>query len=114
MINSLPIGFPGLGLELDFKNYFTVFGYAIYWYAVIICVGLLIAYLYADRITRRSVAGRGIGELPLMQKSKIVKLLAPFQVEVSNQWEVMKDKAKTKDLTNLIIELFAEKVVVNT
>ena len=49
MINSLPIGFPGLGIELDFKNYFTVFGYAIYWYAVIICIGLLVAYLYADK-----------------------------------------------------------------
>ncbi len=49
MIDSMPIGFPGLGFELDFKNYFSVFGYAIYWYAVIICVGLFIAYLYADR-----------------------------------------------------------------
>ncbi len=49
MINSLPIGFPGLGIELDFKNYFTIFGYAIYWYAVIICLGLLVAYLYADK-----------------------------------------------------------------
>ncbi len=49
MIDSLPIGFPGLGFELVFKNYFTVFGYAIYWYAVIICLGLLVAYLYADK-----------------------------------------------------------------
>ncbi len=49
MIDSLPIGFPGLGIELDFKNYISVFGYAIYWYAIIICIGLLLAYLYADK-----------------------------------------------------------------
>ena len=34
---------------MDFKNYFTVFGFPIYWYAVIICVGLVAAYIYADR-----------------------------------------------------------------
>lgn len=50
MIDSLPIGFPGLGIEkIDFKNYISVFGYAIYWYAIIICFGLLVAYIYADR-----------------------------------------------------------------
>lgn len=49
MINSMPISFPSLGIELDFKNYISVFGYAIYWYAIIICFGLLLAYLYADK-----------------------------------------------------------------
>lgn len=49
MIDSYPISFPKLGLYMDFKNYFTVFGFPIYWYAVIICVGLVAAYIYADR-----------------------------------------------------------------
>lgn len=49
MIDSYPISFPELGLYMDFKNYFTVFGFPIYWYAVIICVGLVAAYIYADR-----------------------------------------------------------------
>lgn len=54
--------------------------------------------LHADRITRRAVAGRGIGELPLMQKSKVIQAIAPFQVEVSNSWEIMKEKGKQGDL----------------
>ena len=47
--------------------------------------------LYADDITRRSVAGRGIGEIPLTQQAQITKLVAPFQVEVNNQWELIKE-----------------------
>lgn len=57
---------------------------------------------YADDITRRSVAGRGIGELPLTQKSRVVKLLAPFQVEVNNSYQLLKEKFKEKDAAGLI------------
>lgn len=46
---------------------------------------------YADDWTRKMVAGRGIGEVPLMQKSKIMQLVAPFQLEVQNQWHVLQD-----------------------
>lgn len=46
---------------------------------------------YADNLVRKAVAGRGIGELPLTQKSEIVKLLAPFQVEVANTWQLMQE-----------------------
>lgn len=49
---------------------------------------------YADDWTRRMVAGRGIGEVPIMQKSKIVQILAPFQLEVANQWRVFGDWAR--------------------
>ncbi|MFV0551067.1 MAG: hypothetical protein ACK5L6_03970 [Anaerorhabdus sp.] len=45
---------------------------------------------YADDITRKAVAGRGIGEVPLMQKSKLVGLVAPFQVEVNNAYQILK------------------------
>lgn len=46
---------------------------------------------YADDITRNLVAGRGIGEVPLVQKAKVTQMLAPFQLEVGNLWWVMKD-----------------------
>lgn len=53
---------------------------------------------YADDITRRSVAGRGIGEIPLLQKAKITTLFAPFQIEVNNAYQVLKEKFREKDL----------------
>ncbi len=46
---------------------------------------------YADGLTRSVVAGRGIGEVPLVQKSKLVQLFAPFQLEAANYWHVVKD-----------------------
>ena len=46
---------------------------------------------YADDLTRKLVAGRGVGEVPLAYKSSIVNLLAPFQLEVGNSWLVLKD-----------------------
>jgi len=39
---------------------------------------------FADDITRRIVGGRGVGEMPLIQKSKLFQLAAPFQLEVGN------------------------------
>jgi len=51
---------------------------------------------YADDITREMVAGRGIGEVPLAQKSKLVQLFMPFQLEVGNTWHVMKGWADQK------------------
>lgn len=57
---------------------------------------------YADDITRRAIAGRGVGEVPLMQKSQIIKLLAPFQVEVTNQWNLMKQLVGEKNVGPLV------------
>ncbi|WP_101908880.1 hypothetical protein [Marasmitruncus massiliensis] len=59
--------------------------------------GIKNAVEYADDIARRAVAGRGIGELPITQKSKLVQLFAPFQVEVNNAYQVLKEKVKQKD-----------------
>lgn len=53
---------------------------------------------YADQHTRRLVAGRGIGEVPLMQKSKVFQVAAPFQLEVANLWHVLTDMKKDKDV----------------
>jgi len=58
--------------------------------------GLTEPVKYADDMTRKMVAGRGIGEVPLLQKSKVFQLIAPFQLEVSNIWHVMKEWAGEK------------------
>ncbi len=55
---------------------------------------------YADALTRRAVAGRGVGEVALAQKSELTKLLGPFQVETNNTWQLVKALATdgTKDI----------------
>jgi len=60
---------------------------------------------YADFHTRKLVAGRGVGEVPIVQKSKIFQVMAPFQVEVGNLWHVMGDMAKSKDYAGLFLAL---------
>jgi hypothetical protein len=57
---------------------------------------------FADNATRSLVAGRGIGEVPIGQKSKVFQLIAPFQLEVGNAWWVMEDMVKSKDVGGLI------------
>jgi hypothetical protein len=59
------------------------------------------AVKYADDATRALVAGRGIGEVPLIQKSKLFQLAAPFQLEVGNLWWVMKDQVDAKQFGQL-------------
>jgi hypothetical protein len=58
---------------------------------------------YADDVARKLVAGRGIGEVPLLQKSKVMQLIAPFTVEVNNLWKVQKDFIKAKDFGGLVL-----------
>lgn len=53
--------------------------------------GIPDAINFADDATRRLVAGRGIGEVPLAQKAIVFQLVAPFQLEVANLWWIMKD-----------------------
>lgn len=48
---------------------------------------------YADELTRKCVGGRGIGEMSLHQQTELVKLVAPFQLEVANTWNQMKETA---------------------
>lgn len=67
---------------------------------------------YADDMTKRAVAGRGVGEVPLMQKAKMVKLIAPFQVEVSNAYYVLKEKVGAKDALGLTL-LFLSTFLLN-
>lgn len=70
------------------------------------------AVKYADDETRKLIAGRGIGEVPLAQKANITQLLLPFQLEVANQWRVMGDFVKGKDLAGLMT-LFVASYVLN-
>lgn len=58
---------------------------------------------YADDITRKMVAGRGIGEVPELQRQKLFQLVAPFTLEVGNLWKVQKDFFKKKDFAALAI-----------
>lgn len=56
---------------------------------------------YADDVTSKLVAGRGIGSVPLLQKSQLFQLVAPFQLEVTNLWYVMGDMVRKKDFAAL-------------
>ena len=58
---------------------------------------------YADDITRRCIGGRGVGEIPLTQKSTIVKLFLPFQIETNNTWNLIKERIKKKDVLGLMM-----------
>ncbi|MCG3177013.1 MAG: hypothetical protein MOGMAGMI_01977 [Candidatus Omnitrophica bacterium] len=62
---------------------------------------------YADDWTRKMVAGRSVGEVPLLQKSKYFQVVAPFQLEVGNLWWVIGDEVKKKDFVSLIIFAWA-------
>lgn len=67
---------------------------------------------YADDVTRKMVAGRGIGEVPLLQKSKTFQLIAPFQIEVANVWHVMREWAGEK-AANKFVTFFVASYVMN-
>lgn len=62
---------------------------------------------YADDITRDLVAGRGIGEKPLLQESKVFNVVAPFSLEVGNAWFVLGDFVKRKDFGAIAIFFIA-------
>lgn len=57
---------------------------------------------YADDLTRDMVAGRGVGEVALAQKSKVIQMIAPFQVEVQNLMQVLGNQVKNKEWGTLL------------
>lgn len=57
---------------------------------------------HADDITRKMVAGRSIGEVPLGQKSRLVQMFMPFTLEVGNLWKVQKEFLKSGDIAGLV------------
>lgn len=66
---------------------------------------------YADDITRKMVAGRGVGEVPLLQKAKVFQLVAPFQLEVANVWHVMRDWAGEKAASKFVTFFVASHIM---
>jgi hypothetical protein len=60
------------------------------------------AILKADEMTRKSIGGRGIAEMPLSQKAKITKMIMPFQVEVRNAVNVLGDLGRAKDVGGIV------------
>lgn len=57
---------------------------------------------YADDVTRRTHAGRGVGELAPAMTSRVINLIAPFQVEVNNTYQLLKDNVKQKNYLGLL------------
>ena len=51
-IPSITFPILGDGFKLDFLPYFTIFGWRVYWYGVIIAVGFLLAVVYCLRRTK--------------------------------------------------------------
>lgn len=56
---------------------------------------------YADDATRKIVAGRGIGEVPLGQKALLTQFAAPFTLEVGNALWIMKGWLNKKEYAAL-------------
>jgi hypothetical protein len=58
---------------------------------------------FADNATRNTVAGRGIGGVPLLQKARMTQMIAPFQVELNNSWLQMKDWVDEKQFGKIAL-----------
>lgn len=93
-----------IGME-DIDRFATEFIWSAAYEKALHTKGITDPVRYADYHTRRLVAGRGVGEVPLMQKSKIVQLVAPFQVEVGNLLNVIGDMRVDKDWIGAFVAL---------
>lgn len=79
-------------------------------YEMALAEGMKDPIKHADDVTRSLVAGRGIGEVPLLQKSKMMQLFAPFQLEVANLWHVLGDQVDQKQFGKIITFMLASYV----
>jgi len=66
-------------------------------YGKAISEGILDPVRYADGRVRRAVGGRGIGELPAADRSKVLKLFFPFMREVRNTILLNKEAAQGRN-----------------
>lgn len=71
------------------------------------------AVKFADDATRNVVAGRGVGEVPIAQKAKLTQILTPFQLEVANQWYVMKGWVDNKQFGKIVAFFIANNIANN-
>jgi len=68
---------------------------------------------YADDLTRKMVAGRGVGEVPIAQQSKLFQLVAPFQLEVGNLWNVFGDWVGSKGAASKMVKFSVAAFLMN-
>ena len=66
---------------------------------------------YADDRTKKIVAGRDVGDVPLGQKALMTQFIAPFTLEVGNAWWIMKGWTKEKQFASLITFFVANYVL---
>lgn len=66
---------------------------------------------YADDQTRDLVGGRGVGEIPIALKSKMFKLIEPFQVEVTNSSRLLGQAVSQKQYKVIASTLVANFVI---
>ncbi len=96
MVNT--IAFPGLGIPaMRIKNSFSLFGFTIHWYGVIIACGIVLAYLFAVREGKR----RGITQDNLLDViiiglpsaivcARLYYVVFEWQQYKGNLWDVFK------------------------
>jgi hypothetical protein len=65
------------------------------------------AIRYADDITRKSTAGRGVGEMPLIYQGKLFNIALPFQLEVVQTLQVYPDVISKRDIMGVMSVLVA-------
>ncbi len=66
---------------------------------------------WSDRMTRDMVAGRGVGEVPIAQKAKVIQIVAPFQLEVGNAWWVLKDQMSQKKFGAIAVSMLTSYIM---
>lgn len=67
----------------------------------------------ADDLTKRVIAGRGIGQVPLIHASKVGKIILPFQLEVGNFWNVLGDWKRDGKLASRLMTYAATVYALN-
>lgn len=80
-------------------------------------IGMADPVKYADDWTRKMVAGRGVGEVPILQKAKVFQVVAPFQLEVANQWhalsDMIKDSSNKKEAMSKLVKFMLASYLMN-
>lgn len=66
---------------------------------------------WSDQMTKDMVGGRGIGEVPIAQKSKVIQIVAPFQLEVGNAWWVLQDQMTQKKFGAIATSMLASYIM---
>jgi hypothetical protein len=66
----------------------------------------------ADILLRKSIGGRGIGEMPQMQRAKLTKIAFPFQVESQNDLNLMIEGIGEKAGVDML-SLFGARALLN-